>query len=435
MKYEQRTFRYDKEVNKIIERLLKNQNQEFLWSWWDVSTYTSYWMSAHILRALKAAQDAGFKVDLNLDNIVRKAEYKFEILRQYEINDADLLNALALWNAKLNYAKHIHHVDSIIQRKQTEQVLKTPTHHVFTSYGSYNYSLLKDKLLLIEARQLVNIPYQRDSLLRYKKEGIMGDIRFSDKKPYNHWYEDELAVNTVAYRIVRRDSLLSEMMVPMQMYFIAARKNERWNTYHSSSVLMSVLPDLLAGGVSKEHQASITVRGKVNETIEKFPYWLELEPDEDVSIQKDSGLPLYYMQYVEERVTKAKTGVEGFTIKTSFPNDQTTLEAGKPVALTVEVDVKKDAAQNYVMIEVPIPGACSYADKGKQYNRVETHREYFKERTVIFCEEMKTGKYIFVIPLLPRFTGRYILNPAQVSLMYVPVVNANTDLKSIAVID
>jgi uncharacterized protein YfaS (alpha-2-macroglobulin family) len=85
------------------------------------------------------------------------------------------------------------------------------------------------------------------------------------------------------------------------------------------------------------------------------------------------------------------------------------------------------------MIEVPIPGACSYADKTQNINRIETHREYFKDRTVIFCENMKSGKYTFVIQLLPRFTGKYIINPAQVSLMYVPVVNANTDMKMVRV--
>ena len=87
------------------------------------------------------------------------------------------------------------------------------------------------------------------------------------------------------------------------------------------------------------------------------------------------------------------------------------------------------------MIEIPIPGACSYADKRQMYNGIETHREYFKEKTVIFCENMKPGTYTFTIKLLPRFTGKYLINPAQVSLMYVPVVNANTDMKKVEVED
>jgi len=427
MQFEGKPFKNDKDVNKIIARLLKNQNQEFLWSWWDVSSGTSYWMSAHILRALKAAQEAGYKVDLDITNIARKAEYKFDMLHQYAIYDADLLNALALWGAKLNYGKHITRLDSMVLKTQ-----KMYNSKAWRRYN-YSYSLLKEKLLLLEARQLLHLPYQRDSVLRYKKEGIMGDLHFSDDQPHSYWYNNELTTNTIAYRIVKRDSVLKAMTVPMQMYFLSMRKQGGWNTYHSSNVLMSVLPDLLAEGVSKKQVASVQFSGKVNATITKFPYRLELQPQEEVHIRKESGLPLYYMQYTKERVTKAKTGVEGFAIKTTLGNTNRTLEAGKPVTLTVEVDVTKDASVEYVMIEVPIPGACSYADKSQSYNPVETHREYFKERTVIFCENMKPGRYTFAVQLLPRFTGSYLINPAQVSLMYVPVVNANTEMKTVRV--
>jgi uncharacterized protein YfaS (alpha-2-macroglobulin family) len=156
-------------------------------------------------------------------------------------------------------------------------------------------------------------------------------------------------------------------------------------------------------------------------------------PGETLNVRKESGLPLYYVQYVNERVTKAKTGVEGFKIRTYFSNNNDQLEAGKPVELIVDVDVKKQSSVEHVMIEVPIPGACSYDDKRQSYYGPETHREYFKERTLIFCENMNPGKHTFIIRLLPRFTGKYLVNPAQVSLMYIPVVNANTDMKQVEV--
>lgn len=424
MQYEGKPFRYDKDVNKIIARLLKNQNQEFLWSWWDVSSATSYWMSAHILRALKAASDAGYKVELDIENIARKASYKFDFLHQYSLYDADLLHALASWGAKLDYSKYIHTLDTLIQRMETINPMRRQY---------YRYSLLKEKFLLQETRQLANLQYQRDTLLRYRREGIMGDVHFSDERAVRYWYNDDLSTNAIAYRIVKRDSLLKDLLVPMQLYFLSERRKGEWNTYHSSNVLMSVLPDFLAEGASKGHTASVSLSGGMNGTIAEFPYRVELQPGEELHIRKESGLPLYFMKYVKERVTVAKTGVEGFAIKTYFANEQLRFEAGKPVTMSVEVDVQKDAAFEYVMIEVPIPGTCSYADKRQYNNPIETHREYFKEGTVIFCERMKAGKYIFQIQLLPRFTGKYLINPAQVSLMYVPVVNANTDMKAVKV--
>jgi uncharacterized protein YfaS (alpha-2-macroglobulin family) len=221
--------------------------------------------------------------------------------------------------------------------------------------------------------------------------------------------------------------------MPMQMHFIASRKNYGWNTYQSSSLLMNVLPDLLMDGYTKGRTAAIQISGKENKTITNFPYSVELKPNEELHIHKESGLPLYYMQYVNERVTNAKTGIAGFRIKTYFSNNTMQLEAGKPVDLLVDVDVDKQSSVENVMIEVPIPGACSYADKRQLNNGVETHREYFKDRTLIFCEKLVPGKYSFVIHLLPRFTGRYYINPSQVSLMYIPVVNANTDMKQVEV--
>ena len=119
-------------------------------------------------------------------------------------------------------------------------------------------------------------------------------------------------------------------------------------------------------------------------------------------------------------------------------NDVRELKAGQPVKLMVDVLVKGDVDQEYVMINIPIPGSCSYHTKNQfNYNwrSVESYREYFKEETAIFCEKMKPGYHRFEIDLLPRFSGKYVLNPAQVELMYFPVVNANEDLKYVKVIE
>jgi hypothetical protein len=158
MIYEGKSFKGDRDVNKIIDRLLKNQNKEFLWSWWDVSSNTSYWMSAHILDALKCAKDAGYQVDLNIENITRKAEYKFNFRKDLSLWDIELLHALAGWNAKLDYAKNIPILDSMVRAKENEENR--------TLQYRYRYSHLKEKLLLQEIRQMAKIPYQRDTLLK-----------------------------------------------------------------------------------------------------------------------------------------------------------------------------------------------------------------------------------------------------------------------------
>ncbi len=422
MQYEGKLFKYDKDVNRIIGRLLRNQNEEFLWSWWDVSPGTSYWMSAHILQALKIAADAGYRVDLNLNNLKSKLEYRLDMLHQYSTSDIQLINVLALWGVKLKYEAYVQHLDSMVWSEET-----------YMKRHRLRYSLLKEKMLLLETKQLAKLPFKTDSILQHKKDGILGEAHFSDDLPSWYWFSDELTVNTIAYRIVKRDSTLRNLTTPMQLYFIGQRNKNQWNTYHSASVLSTVLPDLIASGATKKQPSTIALEGKVNTTITKFPYKVDLEPGEELTVGKESGLPAYLMQYRKERVTKAKTGVEGFEITTRLGNNSRTLEAGKPVTLTVEVNLTKDAEMQYVMIEVPVPGSCSYGQKIQWENSAETHREYFKEKTAIFCENMKAGKYTFNINLLPRFTGKYHINPSQVSLMYIPVVNANTDMKTVMV--
>lgn len=425
MRYEGKPFKHDKDVNRIIERLLRNQNSEFLWSWWDVSSNTSNWMSAHILRALKAAKDGGYVVNLDLANVARKARYKFEFLKDVSLNDVQLIHALATWNTDLDYAgwvrildDEVRHYDSVAREDKWRY-----------RYG--RYSTLNEKLMLLEVRQLQHLHFVPDSLLHYKKETILNEVYFADDLRSRNWYSGELSSNAIAYRIVSRDSILKPLTVPMQMYFLSLRKNATWNTYEASNVLMSILPDVITQGSTKRAAAKVSLAGKVNADVQRFPFKIELREGEELQINKVTGLPLYCMQYTQKRVTTAQAGTDAFKISTTF--DQKTLKAGSPAILKCTVELTRDADLEHVMIEIPIPGGCSYGDKRQFDNPIEAHREHFKDRTVIFCQKMTAGTYVFQVQLLPRFTGSYHVNPAQVSLMYFPVINANTDMEKVKI--
>ena len=82
------------------------------------------------------------------------------------------------------------------------------------------------------------------------------------------------------------------------------------------------------------------------------------------------------------------------------------------------------------MIQVPIPAGCSYNSKST-INRNEVHREYYKNEVIIFSNKLIKGSYQFEIDLLPRYTGKYTLNPAKIELMYFPTFNANNEIKKV----
>jgi hypothetical protein len=150
MQFKGKPFRYDKDINRIISRLLKNQNEEFLWSWWDVSSNASYWMSAHILRALKAAHDAGYTVNLDVKNLTGKASFRYEFQKDIRVSDADLLNALAIWGIPLNYAILTRKVDSLIY---TSQFIRNNR----TGEIKWKPAFLVQKLLLLEVKLVMKI--------------------------------------------------------------------------------------------------------------------------------------------------------------------------------------------------------------------------------------------------------------------------------------
>jgi len=106
------------------------------------------------------------------------------------------------------------------------------------------------------------------------------------------------------------------------------------------------------------------------------------------------------------------------------------LTAGKKETLRIKLEVKKEA--EYVMVSIPIPASCSYAKKPQGFPK-EAHREYFKDRVAIFCEKLEPGIYEFPVELMPRYTGRFSLNPAKAELMYFPTFSANNEIKEVLV--
>lgn len=417
-------FKYDKNVNEIIGRLLKNQNQNKLWSWWSNDSNTSYWMSAHILRALNMARKAGYSVDLD----IKKVQYDYidvHRFRNTQLYDIDVLNALVDWGAEQSYkdiielfedkiAKIEAREDSLVQNyKKT----KNPKHYYVRN------SYLTQKLTLMEMRQKLGLEYDRSLITGFINKDVLGAVNIKDTLRHNYWYYDNDAANVTAYRIARNDSILRQYADGMQMYILGT-KRYGWNTYQASSALMTILPDLLAESTTADNQASVTFAGKDNKTIREFPYNATLQSGESLSIKKESGMPLIYSAYSMKRRTEQHFG-EAFDITTFIDNK--TLEKGVPVTMEVKVKVKQDNAE-HVIIEIPVPAGCSYQNKSRGYGGYEVYREYFKEKVAIFCEKLPKGEYKYTIDLLPRYSGRYILNPAKIEMMYFPVINSNNDM-------
>ncbi len=426
VQYAGEKFLYDKNIHEIIRRLTQNRNDEMLWSWWGRSSATSYWMSAHVIRALEMARKAGYPVNLNFKRI--EQDYMdTKRYRQASPADLDIVGALSEAGTEQNYEEIIGLFQQAIERQEhiADSIARVHAH-------VNRRSFLKERMQLLALRQQHQIGYSPDSLTAYLKKDVLGAVYCDDGKSSSYWYNDNMMSTLIAYRIIRNDSTLRHLMEPVQMYILGT-KQYYWNTYQASSAVMTILPDLIAGSATKDRPASVLLSGKENKKLTEFPYETVLLPGERLTIEKQDGMPLIYSAYKMRYVTEENTG-DAFEVKTTWSHGDT-LTAGVPVTLRVEVKVKQKNAE-HVMIEVPIPAGCSYRSDQPYYderNREETYRESFKEKTVIFCERLPQGNYTFEIDLLPRYTGRYTLNPAKAEMMYFPVINSTNSMRKIEI--
>lgn len=423
MNYEGKLLKVDKEIRSIVRRLLDNRNNQKLWSWWGKSESTSYWMSAHVLQALKMAEENGFSFYIDFRGLYENYDREYPY-RGMKFEDLEVLHALSDWKVPMNYSSVVNLFMPLVRKLEQKEDSLARKDEKYRPV-----SFLKEKLLLWEMKQRADSVSMADSLRFYLNEDMLGGIYCSDGRRTKYWEGDNLVNTLIAYRMVKNDSTLSDLKEKMQLYILRTRKHG-WNTYQASSAVVTVLTDLLADS-KKGTKTTLSVHGKENKQISEFPYQIRLEAGDSLTIAKIGSEPLLYSTYSVQQVIKARE-TDAFKIESSLEND--TLAAGIPATLTVILQVKQEGAR-YVMLDIPIPAGCSYTSKLVSGSALEVHREYFKERTVIFSEYLPIGTHKFNIPLLPRYSGKYTLNPAKAELMYFPVVNANNDGKKVYVIE
>ncbi|MDW7691745.1 carboxypeptidase-like regulatory domain-containing protein [Flammeovirgaceae bacterium SG7u.111] len=400
---------YAKDIQKIITRLENTQRTDGTWGWWE-NTDRVDWITLHVWEALAQANEIGYSNKLDKELI--KNSLVWEIDRAGSRKKMKIIELLMALNVPFAYKDHLQKIEA----------------------DSVTEFTLGEKFKLIRIRQKLKLPYDLKIVEESRKETLFGDYYWGEESRYYAFAQNPSLNTALAYRILKADSTDEFTMRKVRSALVGMRKDGFWqNTYISSYVLESILPDLLGDTPGELPDATLTLSGAANVRLTSFPYTTELNQQGVLNIKKGGKLPVY-LSVFEEFWQPNPTPVDSaFTVRSYFDlldTASTELKAGEAVKLKVEVVVKKKS--EYVMIEVPIPAGCTYENKRQYYYR-ETHREYFRNQTSIFCQDLPADTYEFEVELLPRYSGKYTLNPVRAEQMYFPVFYGRNGLKRVVV--
>ncbi|WP_162055448.1 carboxypeptidase-like regulatory domain-containing protein [Pontibacter pamirensis] len=399
-------FAHDRMVRKLIRHLEKTQLQEGAWAWWQ-SGPAYAWITNHVVEALVMAKKESYPVRYEGQKLV---DYMVYLLERGDYNNKlTSLETLFKLQVDVDFARYVKELEK--NRKQT----------------------LEDKLRLMRMRQRLQLPVQLDTLQRYKKETMLGGIFWGEEK--HNLFNNNISNTLLAYEILRAAGNNAQGLSQIQVYLLNERRAGHWrNTYESARVLETLLPELLleTPGTANLPTSNLSFSGPVNFESKAIVTDTVFAATRPLVVKKQGNLPLYFTAY-QTTWNKVPQPVEKeFMVASSLKgtNGENVLQAGTPVEMVVEVEVKADA--DYVMIEVPVPASCSYDAKNGR-DAYEVHREYFRNKVSIFCDRLPKGKHTFTLKLLPRYTGSYTLNPARAGLMYFPTFFGRNRMKQVVV--
>ncbi|MHA4846073.1 alpha-2-macroglobulin family protein [Flavitalea antarctica] len=399
-------FRSESDITELISRITKTASANNLWGWWK-NDQPQLWISRHVLEALLLADQNGYRILLNKPAIISHLVYILD--RSDSLSRITSLGLLHMLAAKVDYKSYLD------------------------TLNKYRHKIPRQSALeLMALRQKLGYHIELDSIVRRSGRTMMGNLYWGDDG-YN--LLNNSIINTITiYKMMRVAGGYDTELAKVRNYFFEKRRDGKWrNTYESSLILETILPDLLKEG-SLDSKPHLQLSGATTTIITDFPFTHRFPASDSIKVTKTGKRPVYFTSYQQKWNDRPVRVESDFVVTSTFEKNGVKLNkltAGKTVELKVRVNVKADG--NYVMVEIPIPSGCSYESKPQPISNNEVHREYFKNKVSIFCSYLKKGSYTFTIPLMPRYTGKFILNPAKAELMYFPIFYGREEMKKIEI--
>lgn len=396
------SFKGEKEMQKLLEKLQKGQLFDGSWGWWQGGN-SNFAITNYVIRSLLPLR----KDPLIATNVRNGLLYLQNNLSSFK-RDA-LLSALFTMSEAGHYMEYKQYLDKIpfdsISMHQQWQIIK------------------------VKQQQKLDHEKELKTVMAKKTETMLGGLHWGNDSYY--WENNNMATTALAFQVLEKEENYKGMLNNIIQFFLERRSGGRWrNTVESAVTLETILPTILKGRNDFNTSAKLSINGV---PTDKFPYSQTISNNgKPITIAKSGGGTMYFTAWQKIFNTDPEPVTDKFLITTSFEKNGKTeinLKAGEKITMKIKVEALKDA--EYVQIEIPIPAGCTYAEK--KQGDWQIHKEFYKNQLVMFAEKMNKGNYYFEIELEPRYAGSYHLNPAKAELMYFPVFYGRSEMKNVEI--
>jgi len=290
---------------------------------------------------------------------------------------------------------------------------------------------IHEQWMYIKIKQQQNMEHEKELkiVMANKIETMLGGLHWGNDS-YS-WENNNMATTALAFRVLENEEKYKALLNNMIQFFLERRSAGRWrNTLESAATLETILPTILKSQSDFSTKAKLSINGV---STDKFPYSQTVaNENKPILIAKSGGGLMYFTAWQRIFNTDPEPVNDKFRINTWFEKNGTAeafLKAGEKIKMKIRIEALKDA--DYVQIEIPIPAGCTYAEKKQENWRM--HKEFYKNKLLMFSEKMNKGTYDFEIELEPRYAGKYHLNPAKAELMYFPVFYGRNEMKEVEI--
>jgi TonB-dependent SusC/RagA subfamily outer membrane receptor len=391
-------FAYEKRIAPLLNKLIKNQQPDGGWGWW-AGGFTNLHITTRVLQVLRhvPATDATKKA--------LREGYLFLQNALPPLGKNEKIEALYA----LSQGGHMY---------PYKMALDTIVFDSLSTHAKWQYYSA-----VAQHKTFADTLWQK--LWKERISSVTGGLYWGRQSW--EWYNNTKATMVVAWRALEKDSSKQYLLPRFQQYFLEEQQNGWSNTVEKAEICNLLLQEAIRQNDFTLGETQLLINNNI--VINKFPAKLSLPAGNIQTIQK-TGFGLVYLTLYQQWRNKAPEKVDSiFSIQTKM------LQQGKPVSqlvtgknglLVTDIYAKKSA--QFIMIEIPIPAGCVVTQKPQVYGQ---HREYLKDKVMVFIEALPKGPLEISLTLEPRYKGNYTLNPAKIELMYQPVFFGRNEIKSV----